>query len=196
MATLSRILEQLRHAEKQQHNATKNFYRRQRASESAVGDDIPVANCADGSDRKIDCLRKTQAAKRFCHFEMGLRCVHRDKPSLRNLELLGQHYGRGPVRTVARSYSFGDTTTLENCAHADEVDNGRAPHRSMSNCRNPDGFEGGQVVQQARRAKPTLPIIARAHSEEEVEHLKRHGASHVILGEDEMAKAILALVPQ
>jgi K+:H+ antiporter len=60
----------------------------------------------------------------------------------------------------------------------------------------PDGFEGGQVVQQARRAKPTLPIIARAHSEEEVEHLKRHGASHVILGEDEMAKAILALVPQ
>jgi hypothetical protein len=30
------------------------------ASEIAVGDDIPVANCADGSDRKIDCLRKAQ----------------------------------------------------------------------------------------------------------------------------------------
>jgi monovalent cation:H+ antiporter-2, CPA2 family len=60
----------------------------------------------------------------------------------------------------------------------------------------PDAFEGGQVVQQARRANPTLPIIARAHSEEEVEHLKRHGASNVVLGEDELAKAILALVPQ
>jgi CPA2 family monovalent cation:H+ antiporter-2 len=60
----------------------------------------------------------------------------------------------------------------------------------------PDAFEGGQVVQQARRANLKLPIIARAHSVEEVEHLKQHGASHVILGEDEMAKAILALVPQ
>jgi K+:H+ antiporter len=60
----------------------------------------------------------------------------------------------------------------------------------------PDAFEGGQVVQQARHANPTLPIIARAHSEEEVEHLKRHGASNVVLGEDEMAKAILALLRQ
>jgi CPA2 family monovalent cation:H+ antiporter-2 len=59
----------------------------------------------------------------------------------------------------------------------------------------PDAFEGGQVVQQARLANPNLPIIARAHSEEEVDHLKRHGASHVVLGEDEMAKAILALIP-
>jgi CPA2 family monovalent cation:H+ antiporter-2 len=59
----------------------------------------------------------------------------------------------------------------------------------------PDAFEGGQVVQQARCANPKLRIIARAHSEEEVEHLKRHGASNVVLGEDEMAKAILALVP-
>jgi CPA2 family monovalent cation:H+ antiporter-2 len=59
----------------------------------------------------------------------------------------------------------------------------------------PDAFEGGQVVQQARRANPNLLIVARAHSEEEVEHLKRHGASNVVLGEDEMAKAILALVP-
>jgi CPA2 family monovalent cation:H+ antiporter-2 len=59
----------------------------------------------------------------------------------------------------------------------------------------PDGFEGGQVVQQARQANPNLLIISRAHSGEEVEHLKRHGASNVVLGEDEMAKAILALVP-
>ena len=34
----------------------------------------------------------------------------------------------------------------------------------------PDAFEGGQVVQQARDINPTLTIIARAHSDAEIEH--------------------------
>jgi CPA2 family monovalent cation:H+ antiporter-2 len=55
----------------------------------------------------------------------------------------------------------------------------------------PDAFEGGQVVQQARAINPTLPIIARAHSEEEIEHLKRHGATLVVMGEHEIARAML-----
>ena len=56
----------------------------------------------------------------------------------------------------------------------------------------PDGYEGGQVVEQAHAINPNLPIIARAHSEEEIEHLKRHGATKVIMGEQEIAKAMLA----
>ena len=55
----------------------------------------------------------------------------------------------------------------------------------------PDAFEGGQVVQQARSTNPDLPIIARAHSEAEYEHLKRHGATLVVMGEHEIAKAML-----
>jgi len=55
----------------------------------------------------------------------------------------------------------------------------------------PDAFEGGQVVQQARAINPTLPIIARAHSQDEIEHLKKHGASLVVMGEHEIAKAML-----
>jgi CPA2 family monovalent cation:H+ antiporter-2 len=55
----------------------------------------------------------------------------------------------------------------------------------------PDAFEGGQVVQQARAINPDLPIIARAHSEAEIEHLMKHGASLVIMGEHEIAKAML-----
>ena len=55
----------------------------------------------------------------------------------------------------------------------------------------PDAFEGGQVVQQARAINPTLPIIARAHSEEEIDYLKRHGATLVVMGEHEIAKAML-----
>lgn len=59
----------------------------------------------------------------------------------------------------------------------------------------PDAFEGGQVVEQARRISPTLPIIARAHSEEEIAHLKKHGVTDVIMGEHEIAKAMIADIP-
>ncbi|WP_371419915.1 YbaL family putative K(+) efflux transporter [Tardiphaga sp.] len=55
----------------------------------------------------------------------------------------------------------------------------------------PDAFEGGQIVAKARALSPTLPIIARAHSEEEIAHLKHHGANVVIMGEREIAKAML-----
>jgi monovalent cation:H+ antiporter-2, CPA2 family len=56
----------------------------------------------------------------------------------------------------------------------------------------PDAFEGGQIAAQARAINPTLPIIARSHSEEETEHLKTHGATTVIMGEEEIARAMLA----
>ncbi len=56
----------------------------------------------------------------------------------------------------------------------------------------PDAFEGGQIVAKARALSASLPIIARAHSEEEIAHLKHHGANSVIMGEQEIAKAMLA----
>jgi len=56
----------------------------------------------------------------------------------------------------------------------------------------PDAFEGGQIVEQARRINPALRILARSHSEEESAHLLRHGATLAIMGEQEIAKAMLA----
>jgi CPA2 family monovalent cation:H+ antiporter-2 len=55
----------------------------------------------------------------------------------------------------------------------------------------PDAFEGGQVVQQARRANSELLIIARAHSDAEILHLMKHGASRVVMGEREIAIAMV-----
>ena len=57
----------------------------------------------------------------------------------------------------------------------------------------PGSFEAGQVCEQARRQNPNLPIVARAHSLAEVEHLKECGASRTIMGEAEIARAMLAL---
>jgi monovalent cation:H+ antiporter-2, CPA2 family len=56
----------------------------------------------------------------------------------------------------------------------------------------PDAFEGGQIVMQARKINPTLPIVARSHSDEETAHLKAHGATTVVMGEHEIAIAMLA----
>jgi CPA2 family monovalent cation:H+ antiporter-2 len=55
----------------------------------------------------------------------------------------------------------------------------------------PDGFEAGQVVEQARRINPDIAIIARAHSDAEVEHLINMGASFTIMGEREIAMGML-----
>jgi len=55
----------------------------------------------------------------------------------------------------------------------------------------PDAFEAGQIVSQARDANPALPIVARAHSDAEVDHLIAHGATQTIMGEREIALGML-----
>lgn len=56
----------------------------------------------------------------------------------------------------------------------------------------PDAFEAGQVVQQARQINEALPIVARARSKAEIDHLVSHGANLVIMGEHEIAKAMIS----
>ena len=55
----------------------------------------------------------------------------------------------------------------------------------------PEAFEAGQIVQQARAANPGIQIIARAHSDAEVEHLRSLGADLIIMGEREIALGII-----
>jgi monovalent cation:H+ antiporter-2, CPA2 family len=55
----------------------------------------------------------------------------------------------------------------------------------------PNGFEAGQMVEQARAANPTIEIIARAHSDAEVEHLRHYGADLAIMGEREIARGMI-----
>jgi CPA2 family monovalent cation:H+ antiporter-2 len=57
----------------------------------------------------------------------------------------------------------------------------------------PDVFEAGQIVQQARAARSDLPVLVRAHNEEEVAHLSTLGADRVVVAEAEVARRFLAL---
>ena len=55
----------------------------------------------------------------------------------------------------------------------------------------PEYFEAGQIVEQARATSPDLLIFARGHSEAEKAHLESCGADGVVLGEEEIAGAML-----
>jgi CPA2 family monovalent cation:H+ antiporter-2 len=59
----------------------------------------------------------------------------------------------------------------------------------------PDAFESGQVVEQARRINPDLPIVVRAHSAAQEDHVMKYGATRIVMGEQEIARAMFAAVP-
>jgi CPA2 family monovalent cation:H+ antiporter-2 len=55
----------------------------------------------------------------------------------------------------------------------------------------PDPFEGGVIVQSARRSNPGIKILARAHQDADAKHLAELGADEVVFGERELAEAML-----
>lgn len=55
-----------------------------------------------------------------------------------------------------------------------------------------EGFDAGQIVLKARKTHPHLVIIARAHSDEEADHLRKMGAHTIIMGEREIANRMLS----
>jgi len=55
----------------------------------------------------------------------------------------------------------------------------------------PNAFEAGEIVEQARAVNRTLEIVARAHSDAEVEYLRGLGADFVIMGEREIARGMI-----
>ena len=54
----------------------------------------------------------------------------------------------------------------------------------------PNPFESGNLIEYAHAANPNLKIIARAHSDAEVDYLKKYGANLIIMGEREIARGI------
>ena len=58
----------------------------------------------------------------------------------------------------------------------------------------PETFEAGQIIEQARTANPALRIVARAHSQADVEYLESRGANLAIMGEREIARRMLEQV--
>jgi len=60
----------------------------------------------------------------------------------------------------------------------------------------PDAFEAGNIVESAKKMNGRLLVIARAHSDAEVDYLSNHGADTVIMGEREVANGMLKRLDQ
>jgi CPA2 family monovalent cation:H+ antiporter-2 len=58
----------------------------------------------------------------------------------------------------------------------------------------PDPYEAGHLVEAAKAANPNIRVIARAHTAEAVEYLRKVGADVVLMGEEELAKSMSAAV--
>ena len=60
----------------------------------------------------------------------------------------------------------------------------------------PNPFEAARIIEQARAANPQCEIIARAYTDADVVLLKQTGATHALIGEEEIAKGMLARAPK
>jgi len=92
---------------------------------------------------------------------------------------------------LAKLKESGIDVIMGNAAKPDVL---RAANPSAARClviAIPEAFEAGQIVQQARAANPEIRIVARAHSDAEVEHLQGLGADVVIMGEREIARGMI-----
>ncbi len=58
----------------------------------------------------------------------------------------------------------------------------------------PDAFEAGHILEVARQANASIMVVARAHQTEEVAYLRKRGADQVLMGEEELARAMSAQV--
>ncbi|MBM0169322.1 YbaL family putative K(+) efflux transporter [Altererythrobacter sp. C41] len=87
----------------------------------------------------------------------------------------------------------GREVVVGNASNPHILDEAGIQHASKLIIAIPEGFEGGAIAEHARRLNPEIVIFARAHSDEEVGYLERLGVDHVIMGEREIARAILGL---
>ncbi|MDP2870695.1 YbaL family putative K(+) efflux transporter [Methyloversatilis sp.] len=54
----------------------------------------------------------------------------------------------------------------------------------------PGALEAGQIIEHARRINPDIEVIARAYTDAELAHLEKHGATHTVIGETEIARGM------
>ncbi|MCA0031418.1 cation:proton antiporter [Mesorhizobium sp. B263B2A] len=94
-------------------------------------------------------------------------------------------------KTLAKLKADGVETVAGNAANAEVFAAANPEGARRLILAIPNAFEAGQVVLRARAANPGINVVARAHSDAEVEHLKGLGADTVIMGEREIARGIV-----
>jgi CPA2 family monovalent cation:H+ antiporter-2 len=92
---------------------------------------------------------------------------------------------------VAKARALGIEVVVGNAASADVLALASVAAAGTLMIAVPNAFEAGTVVEFGHRANPALHIIARSHSDEEEDYLRRLGVDAVILGEREIGLGML-----
>jgi CPA2 family monovalent cation:H+ antiporter-2 len=95
-------------------------------------------------------------------------------------------------QVVAAARTAGIEVLHGNAADAKNLADARVAGANRMFVAIPNGFEAGQIVEQAKAANANLVVVARAHSQEEFDHLQRLGATKIVLGERELGLAMVA----
>lgn len=95
-------------------------------------------------------------------------------------------------KTVAKLRDDNIETIVGNAANGDILAAANLAGARQLILAIPNAFEAGQIVVKARAANPVISILARAHSDAEVQHLQDLGADAVIMGEREIARGIVS----
>ncbi len=94
--------------------------------------------------------------------------------------------------SVASARATGIEVVFGNAADVEVLKLANLPAAACLMIAIPNGFEAGTVCEVGRKLNPSVRIIARAHSDEEAEHLRHLGADTVIMGEREIGLGMLA----
>ncbi|GAA2882340.1 CPA2 family monovalent cation:H+ antiporter-2 [Aminobacter niigataensis] len=97
-------------------------------------------------------------------------------------------------KTIARLKAEGIETVAGNAVKGEVFASANAAGARRLILAIPNAFEAGQIILKAKAANPAMVIIARAHSDAEVDHLTGLGADKVIMGEREIARGIVEQV--
>ncbi|MGH7231342.1 MAG: YbaL family putative K(+) efflux transporter [Nitrospiraceae bacterium] len=92
---------------------------------------------------------------------------------------------------VGRLRAEGVSAILGNAGATGVLESAKVADARLLVSAIPNVFEAGEIIARARSANSSIEIVARAHSDAEVEHLKRHGAGMVIMGEREIARRMI-----
>jgi CPA2 family monovalent cation:H+ antiporter-2 len=58
----------------------------------------------------------------------------------------------------------------------------------------PQALEAGETIERLKALNPAITVLARAHSEAQVQHLLAHGADAAVLAERELAFSLAEMV--